>query len=125
MSVTPPSPISKKLFLAIGVGLLALSSALGAHAAGKDGDAGFDRDAAMNAMKSVDIGKCKKAKGPTGDGHVIVTFAPGGTASDATVDQAPFAGTKVGKCIATQYKKAKVPAFQGTAVSVGKKFQLQ
>jgi hypothetical protein len=124
MSAKSPSPIGMKLLLAIGVGLMALSGADFAQAQGKETDA-FDRDAASSALKSVNLARCKKPKGPTGDGHVIVTFAPAGRASEAVVDQAPFAGTKVGKCIATEYKKVKVPPFNGTAVSVGKKFKIE
>lgn len=126
MSAASASSITKKLLLAFGVGLIAVSSTLSAgdvRAQGKEPGA-FDRDAAMSALKSVNLARCKKPKGPSGDGHVIVTFAPAGSAQEAVVDQAPFAGTKVGKCIASEYRKAKVPAFDGAAISVGKKFQL-
>jgi hypothetical protein len=88
-------------------------------------DGGFDREAAATAMKAVDVAHCKKAKGPTGEGHVIVTFAPAGVVAAANVDRAPFAGTKVGQCIAKEYKKAKIPAFKGDAVNVGKIFKLE
>lgn len=124
MSVKRPSLLIVRALLAVSVGLIALSSDAGAQAQGADADA-FDRDAASNALKSVDVARCKKPKGPTGDGHVIVTFAPRGSASDAVVDQAPFAGTKVGKCIAAEYRKVKVPRFTGAAVSVGKKFKIE
>lgn len=124
MSAKYPSLSTLKALLAVGAGLIALSGAAFAQAQSKQSDA-FDRDAASNALKSVSLARCKKPKGPTGDGHVIVTFAPRGSASDAVVDQAPFAGTKVGKCIASEYRKVKVPPFNGAAVSVGKKFKIE
>lgn len=90
----------------------------------------FDRDAAANVLSSVNVQVCKpkgkKAKSaPVGEGHVIVTYAPSGVAQGATVDTPPFAGTKVGACIEKEYKKTRVPAFDGTPISVGKKFTLQ
>ena len=106
-------------------------TSLAAHAdavAPKTGE--FDRDTASSVLSSVNVQVCKpkgkKAKSaPTGDGHVIVTYGPNGTAQGATVDTAPFAGTKVGTCIESQYKKTKVPPFDGTPISVGKKFTVQ
>jgi hypothetical protein len=90
----------------------------------------FDRDSAANVLGSVNVQVCKpkgkKAKAaPTGDGHVIVTYGPNGAATGATVDTAPFAGTKVGACIEREFKKTKVPPFDGTPISVGKKFTIQ
>ena len=85
----------------------------------------FDRDAASSAMSGVEIGRCKAKKGPTGEGHVVVTFSPTGAAVSATVDRAPFAGTKVGTCVAKAYKKAKIPPFAGDPVTVGKLFHIE
>ena len=89
----------------------------------------FDRDAAVTALSAVNVQTCKprgnKAKGaPSGDGHVIVTFAPSGAAEAAFVDRAPFQGTAVGKCIEGQYRRARVPAFGGPAINVGKNFRV-
>jgi hypothetical protein len=84
----------------------------------------FDRDAAVAALSSVDVQACKRAKGPTGGGHVVVTFGSSGTATTAAVDKAPYVGTAVGQCIAKKYKQAKVPAFQGVPVTVGKTFKI-
>src|SRR4051794_5357341 len=114
MFVSRPSFLTIKIFLAVGVGFIALSGGSDAKASGKD--TAFDRDAAMSALQSVNLHRCKKPKGPTGDGHVIVTFTPAGKATAAVVDQAPFAGTKVGKCIASEYRKVKVPAFEGAPI---------
>jgi hypothetical protein len=35
---------------------------------------------------------------------------------------APFAGTAVGGCVAGAFRRAKVPAFSGNAVTVSKSF---
>jgi hypothetical protein len=84
----------------------------------------FDRDAAVSALGSVDVQTCKRSKGPTGEGHVVVTFSAAGAAVTAVVDKAPYQGTPVGQCVAKKFKKAKVPAFQGQPISVGKTFKI-
>ena len=68
MSANYPSLLTLKAVLAVGAGLVALSGTVGAMAQGKEPDA-FNRDAASNALKAVNIARCKKPKGPTGDGH--------------------------------------------------------
>jgi hypothetical protein len=83
----------------------------------------FDKVAAASALSSVDLLKCKSTNAPRGEGHVVVTFTPGGTATDAVVDKGPLVGTPVAKCIAKEFKKAKVPAFRGEVVQVGKSFR--
>jgi hypothetical protein len=83
----------------------------------------FDKLAAASALSSVDLLKCKSTNAPRGDGHVLVTFTPGGTATDAVVDKGPLVGTPVARCIAKEFKKAKVPAFRGEVVQVGKSFR--
>jgi hypothetical protein len=85
----------------------------------------FDKSAAQSALAGVDVTACKKSDGPTGEGHVVVTFSPAGGASAAYADTAPFAGTQVGRCVEGQYKRARIPAFRGDAVNVGKKFRLE
>jgi hypothetical protein len=85
----------------------------------------FSRDAALEALKNVDPGRCKTKKTPTGDGHVVVTFANTGAAQEAIVDKGPFVGTKAEKCISKEYMRAKVPAFKGDPVSVGKSFKIE
>lgn len=113
-----PSP---RIALALGVLLSALASADASRAAAQE-DSGFDRSAASSALSSVDLAKCKSPKAARGEGHVLVRFAPSGSASEAVVDKGPMVGTPVAKCIAGQYKKAKVPAFKGQPVQVGKTF---
>jgi hypothetical protein len=85
---------------------------------------GFDKSAAAASLGSVSILPCKQSKGPTGEGHIVVTFSPTGEVQDVNVDRDPYKNTAVGRCIAGQYKRAHVPKFGGPAVSVGKTFRL-
>jgi hypothetical protein len=55
---------------------------------------------------------------------VAVTFAPNGSVTTAVVDQPPFAGSAVGGCIAGKFRGARVPAFGGAPMKVGKSFVL-
>ncbi|MCA9584271.1 MAG: hypothetical protein KC657_02830, partial [Myxococcales bacterium] len=80
--------------------------------------------AAAAALGGVNVSSCKKADGPTGSGHVTVTFAPNGSVASAAVDGGPFPGTAVGGCIAGRYRGARVPAFSGGPVRVGKSFTI-
>jgi hypothetical protein len=107
--------------------LAAIAIAQPSIAAPKEKDDGptFDRDAAASALSSVDLQKCKAPNARRGEGHVTVTFAPAGAATTATVDRGPMVGTPVQKCIEAQYKKAKVPAFKGSPVNVGKSFRFE
>ncbi len=84
----------------------------------------FDRGAAAGALGNVNIQSCKQPGGPTGSGHVKVTFAPDGNVSAAVIDGGPYPGTPVGGCIAGKYRGAHIPAFSGAPVSVGKSFTL-
>lgn len=91
---------------------------------GGGSSAPFDRGAAAAALGNVNVQSCKKADGPTGSGHVKVTFEPNGSVSTAIVDSGPYPGTPVGGCIAGKYRAAHIPAFSGAAVSVGKSFTI-
>jgi hypothetical protein len=64
---------------------------------------------------------CKSADGPSGSGRATVTFSPDGYVTSVSVS-APFAGTSVGNCVANHFKKAKVPPFRGSPVSLGRAF---
>jgi hypothetical protein len=88
------------------------------------GPAPFDRGTAAAALGSVHVGKCAQAGGPTGTGHVTITFLPDGSAARAVVDQPPFAGTTTGACIEALFLRVRVPAFSGAPVTVGKSFQI-
>lgn len=85
----------------------------------------FDKQAAASVLSAVDLLKCKSTNAPRGDGHIVVKFTPAGTAADAIVDKGPLVGTPVAKCIAKEFKKAKVPAFKGEVVQVGKSFRFE
>ncbi len=111
-----------RLVLAMAVGVCGFTGASDAQS--KEAGDAFDRAAAASAMSAVDVATCKKKKGPTGDGHVIVTFIASGSVSAVAVDP-PYAGTKVGTCVAKAYKTAKIPAFSGASVNVGKKFKIE
>ena len=91
---------------------------------GGGGSAPFDRGAAAGALGGVNLSSCKKEDGPTGWGHVEVTVEPIGSVSKVDVDQPPFSGTAVGGCIAGKFRGAKIPAFSGGAMTVGKSFSL-
>jgi hypothetical protein len=82
----------------------------------------FDRAAAAAALGAIDVRAC--AGGPSGSGHVSVTFEGGGTVADATIDQPPFAGTPAGACVERVFRGVRVPAFDGPPVKVGKSFAL-
>ncbi|MES1184749.1 MAG: zinc-ribbon domain-containing protein [Myxococcales bacterium] len=86
----------------------------------------FSKASAISALggASGSAGGCKKAGGPTGVGKVQVTFAPSGRVTSATVMGPPFAGTAVGGCVASAFRRAKVPAFSGNPVTVSKSFSI-
>jgi predicted Zn finger-like uncharacterized protein len=85
--------------------------------------AAFDRPAAARAL-GINVASCKRADGPTGAGHVKVTFQPSGSVSAVDVD-APYAGTATGACVAQRYRRAAVPPFAGGPLSVGKSFAIE
>jgi len=85
-------------------------------------DVELDRHAAIEALRGVRVQQCATPGGPHGTGHVKVTFSPNGTVARAQADQPPFAGSKVGECVAHAYLDARVPPFSGTPVTVGKSF---
>jgi predicted Zn finger-like uncharacterized protein len=88
--------------------------------------AGFDKNAAVSALTSAAsaAAACKRPDGPTGAGKVSVTFAPSGRATNAVISGGSFAGTSVGGCIASVFRRARVPAFSGDPVTVSKSFSI-
>ncbi len=84
----------------------------------------FDRVAAQSALGGVNVVGCKKPDGPTGSGHVTVTFEASGNVQSAIVDGGDYPGTPVGGCIAGKFRGAHVPPFSGSPVKVGKSFTL-
>ena len=86
----------------------------------------FDRGAASATLGTIaeGVSSCKKPSGPTGEGHVSITFSPSGSVVSAIVDQPPFAGTAVGGCVAGKFRGAHVPAFAGGNLTIGKRFNI-
>ena len=70
------------------------------------------------------MASCKRADGPTGAGHLKVTFQPSGSVSAVEMEP-PYAGTPTGACIAQRFRGATVPAFSGSSLSVGKGFAIE
>jgi hypothetical protein len=66
---------------------------------------------------------CRQPDGQTGPGSATVTFAPDGTVSSVTMDP-PYAGTKAGDCVAGQFKRAKVNAFDGASRTIKHSFEV-
>jgi predicted Zn finger-like uncharacterized protein len=97
-----------------------------APAAAAGGDQPFNKSAAISALGAASNGaaSCKKLGGPTGSGKVTVTFANSGRVTSANVNGGPFAGTSVGGCVASLFRKAKVPPFSGSPVTVSKSFAI-
>jgi hypothetical protein len=85
----------------------------------------FSKSSAISALTaaSMSAATCKKPGGPTGSGKATVTFAPSGRVTTATVGGA-FAGTPSGGCVASVFRRAHVPAFSGSAVTVSKSFTI-
>ena len=86
----------------------------------------FSKASAISALTAAasSAGSCKKAGGPTGPGKATVTFAPSGRVTTATVAGGSYAGTGVGGCVASVFRRAHVPPFSGSAVTVSKSFQI-
>jgi hypothetical protein len=89
------------------------------------GCAPFNRGAAAQALGAVDLRKCRQANGPTGAGHIKITYeAASGRVKMLALDAGPFVGTPEGACIVARFRSAAVPPFCGTDVSVGKSFAI-
>jgi len=84
----------------------------------------FDRTAAATALGTAQIESCKRPEGPTGSGHIKVTFANDGSVSAVVLDAGPFNGTLAGTCIENRFRLARVPTFSGPPVTVGKSFTI-
>jgi predicted Zn finger-like uncharacterized protein len=95
-----------------------------AETAAASGGGAFDRGAAAAAIGAVNVASCKKPDGPTGSGHAFITFGPDGSVKTVEVDGGPYPGTPVGGCIAGKFRSARVPAFSGSPVRVGKSFTI-
>ncbi|HVR19816.1 MAG TPA: hypothetical protein VMS65_08970 [Polyangiaceae bacterium] len=87
----------------------------------------FDSEAAAASLNQVAgaASACRNEGDPAGSATVLVRFAPSGRATSAVVESGPFAGTVTGGCIATTFRKARVPAFSGDYVTVKKTITLR
>jgi predicted Zn finger-like uncharacterized protein len=87
----------------------------------------FDREAAASSLTSAATAAstCRKEGDPSGTASVVITFAPSGRVTTATIGGPPFAGTPTGGCIAAALRKARVPAFEGERVTVSKTIVVQ
>ncbi len=87
----------------------------------------FDRGAASAALSAAasEASGCRKEGDPSGTATVTVTFAPSGRVTSATLSGPPFAGTSTGGCIAATLRRARVPAFSGSNVTVSKRVVIQ
>lgn len=82
----------------------------------------FSAAQAAGAMREATAlaSSCRRATDPSGQARVVVTFAPSGRVTRATISGPPFAGTTTGGCIASRFRGARIPAFSGEAVTVSK-----
>jgi predicted Zn finger-like uncharacterized protein len=84
----------------------------------------FDGAAAARALSAVSLRACSRAGGPVGPGHARVTFEPGGNVSGVVVDSPELSGTATERCVAQAYRRVRIGAFSGPALTVGKRFVL-
>jgi predicted Zn finger-like uncharacterized protein len=93
---------------------------------GGGGGKSFDVSAAKAALgaAAANAASCAQPGGPKGSGKVQVTFAPSGRVTTATIIEGPFGGTSVGGCISSTFKRARVPAFDGSPTQVAKGFKI-
>jgi hypothetical protein len=66
---------------------------------------------------------CKKEGGVTGPGKASVTFASDGSVAGVALDP-PYAGTREGDCVTSQFKRAKVSPFVGAPQTVRHSFEV-
>ncbi len=103
------------------------SSAPATPAAPAAAGAAFDRAAAASALSTAAAAasSCRRGADPSGTAMVTVTFAPSGRVTSVNVAGPPFAGTATGGCIATTLRRATVPPFAGSHVTVSKRIVVQ
>ena len=84
--------------------------------------AAFDPGAAESALASAAqrATSCRQDGDPTGVARVVVTFAPSGRVTSATISGPPFAGTPTGSCIARTMRAMSLPPFTGDHMTISK-----
>lgn len=87
----------------------------------------FNVSAAKSALSTAaaNAAGCKKSGGPTGKGKVQITFSTSGRVTSASIISGPFGGTSTGGCVASTFRRARVPAFSGSAQTVAKSFTIR
>ncbi len=82
----------------------------------------FNKAAAIAALNTAvaQASGCRQEGDPTGTARVVITFAPSGRVTTANLSGPPFAGTRTGGCIASTMRRASVPPFSGSHVTVAK-----
>lgn len=87
----------------------------------------FDKTAAVSVLNALagQASACRQGSDPSGIATVVLTFAPSGRVTSATVNGPPFAGTSTGGCVARTLRRAQVPAFNGDHVTVSKSVLVQ
>jgi len=97
-----------------------------AKPAASSGGPAFDVGAARAALAAAaaNAKACKKPGGPTGSGKAQVTFSTSGRVTSANVISGPFGGTAVGGCVASTFRRARVPKFSGSPKTVAKSFRI-
>ncbi|MEO8874399.1 MAG: hypothetical protein ABI461_02335, partial [Polyangiaceae bacterium] len=83
----------------------------------------FDAAAANRSLATPDaiLVSCTAARGQKGVAHV--TFGSDGSVQKVTVDP-PLGGTPGGDCVASRYKLARGPKFQGAPMTVDHAFHV-
>ena len=85
----------------------------------------FNAAGAAAALGKIDVNACRNAGGFHGAGHIKVTFEPAGTVSKAEIDTpATAANTSAGACVVKAFMAARVGAYEGSPVTVGKSFNV-
>ena len=87
----------------------------------------FNMAAAKQALSSAAkrARGCQRSGGPTGKIKVSVTFSNSGRTTSSKIVSGPVRGTLVGGCVATAFRKTKVPAFSGPRKTIPVSFRLK
>jgi hypothetical protein len=80
----------------------------------------FDRAAAQAALTAAaeQAKNCRPIGGPSGSGMVQVQYEPSGKVSAVTIVTPGFENSEAAGCIQMLFRRARVPAFNGTKGAV-------
>lgn len=81
----------------------------------------FNPASVMTAFAAVDLKSCAQT-GYHGPSHIKVTFDPSGVVTKTEVDQPATLAPAAKTCIAKAFAAARIPVFEGSAMTVGKNF---